>query len=220
MSVTKARRTRGRPPVKDIDVPTDRRIAEAALQEFATHGYEGAKISSIAERAGVVTPAVNYHYKSKLDLWKAAVSQSFTEYEELIASVQSDLVGLDPESVLRVMVRKYTSVAISNPARIRIVLMEGIRDNERSRWLVDNHLKRTHRVLMPFFDELIENGVVKEISVLTIISMLAGSVFALISNAKMLGDAYGIKKVTEDVILNMTNEIIEVMLNGMLSDDR
>ncbi len=53
---------------------TRRRLVEAALVEFAAHGYEGASTRVIAERAGVHQPLINYHFRSKADLWRASVS--------------------------------------------------------------------------------------------------------------------------------------------------
>lgn len=48
-------------------------LLEAALAEFAEHGYEQATVAGIAERAGVTTGALYGHFQGKLDLLVAAI---------------------------------------------------------------------------------------------------------------------------------------------------
>ncbi|MFD7920005.1 TetR family transcriptional regulator [Streptomyces sp. NPDC059740] len=52
---------------------TAQRILEAAQEEFALHGFEGATIRSVAERAGVHASLVMQHYGSKASLFAIAV---------------------------------------------------------------------------------------------------------------------------------------------------
>ncbi|WP_022901451.1 TetR/AcrR family transcriptional regulator [Humibacter albus] len=52
---------------------TAQRILEAAQEEFALHGFGGATIRSIGERAGVHPSLVMQHYGSKADLFAIAV---------------------------------------------------------------------------------------------------------------------------------------------------
>jgi AcrR family transcriptional regulator len=192
-------------------------IAEAALQEFAAHGYEGAKIANIAKRASVVTPAVHYHYKTKLDLWKAAVDHSFRDYDALTRAFQADLQDLDPLSRLKVIVRRYTSVVFENPARVRIILLEGLRNTERSRWLIEKHLRPSHEDSKALFDALRDSGIIKPYSGLTILSMLGGAVVTELANTYMVGDLYGIDEVNAEVIAEKADAIIDIMFTGILA---
>lgn len=52
---------------------TAQRILEAAQEEFALRGFEGATIRSIADRAGVHASLVMQHYGSKASLFTIAV---------------------------------------------------------------------------------------------------------------------------------------------------
>jgi len=49
------------------------RILSAAGDEFAEHGFEGATIRAITERAGVNLAAVNYHFRDKAELYTRVV---------------------------------------------------------------------------------------------------------------------------------------------------
>ena len=53
--------------------PTKARLLEAAGEEFAEKGYEGATIRAICERAGANQAAVNYHFGDKEQLYEQSV---------------------------------------------------------------------------------------------------------------------------------------------------
>jgi len=50
---------------------TRERILEAALTEFGEHGFAGARISAIAERAGVNQQLISYYFDGKAGLYRA-----------------------------------------------------------------------------------------------------------------------------------------------------
>src|SRR3546814_9276192 len=74
--------------------PTRDRILDAALDLFSERSFDGATTREIAQRAGVTQPLLNYHYRSKDDLWRAAVDSLFvtlrqTRSEEHTSELQS-----------------------------------------------------------------------------------------------------------------------------------
>lgn len=72
------------------------RILEMAAQEFAEHGFEGASINRILERAAMSKGAAYYYFADKADLFRAAVMYA-GEYVQ-IAGMTVDLAGLSRES--------------------------------------------------------------------------------------------------------------------------
>ncbi|HEX3814291.1 MAG TPA: TetR family transcriptional regulator [Mycobacteriales bacterium] len=63
---------------------TARRILEAAQEEFALHGFGGATIRSIADRAGVHASLVMQHYGSKASLFAIAVQLPVDDQEAAV----------------------------------------------------------------------------------------------------------------------------------------
>lgn len=62
------------------------RIAQAALEAFAAHGYEGASMAAIAERAGLGTATAYRYFASKAELFDAVVSPELAaRFEALLA---------------------------------------------------------------------------------------------------------------------------------------
>lgn len=72
------------------------RILDAAAQEFAAQGFEGASVNRILERAQMSKGAAYYYFADKADLFGAAVSYA-SEYIQL-AGMVVDLVGLSAET--------------------------------------------------------------------------------------------------------------------------
>jgi TetR/AcrR family transcriptional regulator, regulator of cefoperazone and chloramphenicol sensitivity len=64
---------------------TRRRILEAALEIFATEGYEGTSTRLLAERAGVNLPAIQYYFGSKEGLYRAVIEQLIQDKEAYMA---------------------------------------------------------------------------------------------------------------------------------------
>ena len=58
---------------------TKTRILAAAQEEFATSGYHGTSIRTIAAKAGVKLGAIRYHFGSKDDLFEAVIRSHITE---------------------------------------------------------------------------------------------------------------------------------------------
>jgi len=66
---------------------TARRILLAAIEVFAEEGYEGATTRSLASRAGVNAPAIQYYFGSKEGLYRAVIAHIANIVEERLGPV-------------------------------------------------------------------------------------------------------------------------------------
>lgn len=64
-------------------------ILEAAADEFAQHGYAGARLERIVERTGLTKGAVYFHFRSKLDLAKALLEERYGNWPGIVAEIDS-----------------------------------------------------------------------------------------------------------------------------------
>ncbi len=61
---------------RQVTEPTKARLIEAAGEEFAAHGFDGATVRDICERAGANLAAINYHFGGKEALYVQAVMEA------------------------------------------------------------------------------------------------------------------------------------------------
>lgn len=94
-------------------------LLDAALDEFAEHGYAGARVADIAQRAGVNKQLINYYFGSKEGLY-LAVQQGWLDREEQFAP---------PDLPLTEMVLRYLQDAVRDPRALRLLLWRGLADD-------------------------------------------------------------------------------------------
>jgi TetR/AcrR family transcriptional regulator, regulator of cefoperazone and chloramphenicol sensitivity len=76
-----------RPPVQQRGEDTRLRILQAALEVFAAEGYDGASTRTLAQRAGVNLPALQYYFGNKEGLYRAVIDLLAETLERQIAPV-------------------------------------------------------------------------------------------------------------------------------------
>ncbi len=62
-------------------------FSSAAIETFASVGYEAAHTRLIAERAGIKLPAIAYYFGSKEGLFRAVIEHIATQFEQRMAPV-------------------------------------------------------------------------------------------------------------------------------------
>ena len=109
----------------------DRRaqILEAAFEEFAAKGFKGATIKSIAEVAGLQSPALIYWYFPD----KEALFREVLSSQAPILQVVSDpapMMDLPPEEILPKIGRAYFAFDRVNTQTLQLVIGEAVRRPE------------------------------------------------------------------------------------------
>jgi TetR/AcrR family transcriptional regulator len=95
------------------------RILAAASEEFGAHGFAGARVASIAKRAGVNQQLISYYFGGKQGLYDALYEQ-WLEQEAVIAA---------PELPIgQVLAGYYDSVA-ANQTGARLLLWQALDDS-------------------------------------------------------------------------------------------
>jgi TetR/AcrR family transcriptional regulator len=143
-------------------VETRASLVDAALEVFASYGFEGATTREIARRAGVALAALPYHFTTKEALWKAAADRIFGLLQEHFEAHRRDMERADPQSRLRVLLREFVVFAAKYPELHRFMLQEGTDRSERLVWLVDTHVRPLYRLVVGLVEVGQANGVLDE----------------------------------------------------------
>lgn len=155
------------------------RLIEAALVEFADHGFAGASTRAIARRAGAHQPQINYHFASKEELWKAVLGQLLGELDESIR-VEPEM---SPRETMETVIRGLVAMAAARPELNRIMIHEGTHPSERLEWLVETQIRPRSRAMFSAWDELVASGDAADIPPDLLYHLLVGAASLLHANA-------------------------------------
>jgi len=154
-----ARKTK--PPARRLQqrtLDTRERLVEAALQVFASHGFDGATTREIARRAGVALAALPYHFTTKEALWKAAADRIFARLGETFRRRFEGLEGVDTPTRLRLILRDFVRFQAAHPELHRFMIQEGIARTPRLEWLVETHIRPIHDAIRAMVESAQREG--------------------------------------------------------------
>ncbi len=96
-------------------------IFEAAIEEFANKGFEGASTQSIAQRAGLTKPQLHYYIESKEELYKNILLTILEDWNQIFLGATAED---DPAKVLRAYIHNKLEYSIKNPKSSRLFTTE------------------------------------------------------------------------------------------------
>ena len=212
---TKARRRPGRPQ-KDAGIDTVSAILDSALDEFATFGFEGARISEIARKAGVANPLIHYHFETKERLFHEVVERIFDEMREQLRADARDLRDLAPLDFAKVFLRRYVRFVARRPALARLILVEAYKDDERARWLLKNHVDPMREYVLTGIQRAQELGIFRPIPAEILLAIGNGGMNLFFNEAKITASMKG-KEIGDREIDEFADHLIDLFSHGILT---
>jgi AcrR family transcriptional regulator len=133
-------------PVRGRKEETQDRIVAAALALFATRGYEGTSISSIAGHAQVSRAAVFWHFGDKEGLFRETFRRMLVPF---FAELQASLEHIPPRERVFEILSAYERVVDENEIAIRSIV----------RWLLESEKLRAslRETLFALHDALVKD---------------------------------------------------------------
>jgi AcrR family transcriptional regulator len=154
---------RERVPRSSAD-PTRDRILAAAIDLFSERSFDGAATREIAARAGVTQPLLNYHYRSKDELWRAAVDSLFARLERSMNDRIAECGDADELTAAKLLVREFITFSARNPQLHRLITQECKADSARMDYLVERHVRPVYERTVALFERLAHDGAVPPIA--------------------------------------------------------
>ncbi|MEL6597934.1 MAG: TetR/AcrR family transcriptional regulator [Pseudomonadota bacterium] len=208
------RRSRGRPRLDASDGRDD--IKRAALVEFANHGFKGASVDQIAERAGVAKRLIHYHFGSKGALWQQAVADAYEEFREEALEFVLRLGQQAPEDALDSFATQMVWFAADRVALIQISIDETRQGGARSAWLKSTYLVPLQRIMIEQAGVLLgKRADAKAVASHLIPSMFGAVAFPFI-DADVTSEAHGVDVFSEGYIGGHA-EFIKTLLRASLA---
>lgn len=219
---SRGRRTQAR------SAATREAILEAALHEFSAHGFDAASTRTIAARAGVHQPQINYHFSSKLELWQAAVDHLFEHLDaELVPAVTAALdAGGDPTrssdrdeidaaaATLTAAIGALIRTAHRYPQLNRIIVTEATHDSDRLGWIVDRHVAGRFAAISTVWQSLRAAGRVADVEPVMAYYTLIGAASLLYSNAPEARRLIGHDPIDDDLVERHIDLVVGLFLRA------
>ena len=154
---------------------TQERILRAAVELFATHGYQRTSISAIASRAEVSRPAVFWHFGDKESLFREAFRRMLLPF---FGELQRKLAHIDPGKRVFEIFDVYERVVQENRETI-LAIVRWFLESEALRASLRATLFALHDELMrdfrAAFEELALDAQEADVLSAAVLSMLDGN---------------------------------------------
>jgi TetR/AcrR family transcriptional regulator len=190
------------------------RILSAALDEFAELGLSGARVDSIAAKAGINKAMIYYHFDSKEALYdeilKAHLEAGVTDLSKEITE------SMALEDALRAIARYHARGLRANDKVSRIFLREIAAGGERIQSILPNLAgkEEIRGTIVRLIEEGKQSGEYRNIDTRhAVISFVGMSMFYLIM-APMVNQIWGIEDETEFTEQRI-EAIVDLLMHGL-----
>ena len=128
------------------------KLLEAAIQEFAESGFEGATIAAIARRAEAPQPLVHHHFGSKEELFREVLDVLAADFKREVLDADAGQGGLAG------ILRRFIRFTARRPQLARIWAIESARPGPHVKYFTDKHIRRLNDHLKPILHAAVLKG--------------------------------------------------------------
>jgi TetR/AcrR family transcriptional regulator len=199
------------PSVRDAQM-TQRRILDAAEQEFSRHGLNGARMGTIADLAQVTTASLHYYFENKENLYKAVLQRPIDEVQSTLG--QLNFEGLSSEEALTQIIRIAIANEAKNPQRQMLWFQEA--SQNQGIYFKECNVLGLHEHLLEILEQGIASGCfrpLKPLLALTHILSVCLFYFTVHENWKHLMP--DVDRLSPEQIEEHTEEAIAFILAGV-----
>lgn len=197
-----------------------KRLLEAALIEFAAHGFIGASTRTIALRAGAHQPQINYHFASKDALWRASIDHLFNQLVAELAgpALPERFEDQSPESIgehVAGIMNRFIRFAARHPELHQIMLHESTAPSDRLEWMTRSHVHPVFAAFKPTWQYLRNAGIAAPIDADLIHHVLVGAASLIFVNAHEFTLLTGADATEADCVDRHVRGLVSTLLPGL-----
>lgn len=138
-----AARRRGRPSRDAMAMPREE-ILRRAFNAFASDGYDGVSLRSLAAACGISDSLISHHFGSKQRLWEEAADSMFQPlYDQLLALLDAlaAVQGNNAVAVLQNNLPQALKLVAADPVMLQFLFRDGEGDNPRGEYLRTRYVR-------------------------------------------------------------------------------
>ncbi|MDJ0977304.1 MAG: TetR/AcrR family transcriptional regulator [Erythrobacter sp.] len=188
-------------------------ILQSALEEFAEKGFERARLRDIAARVGLTHGNIRYHYKTKDELWLAAVEFLFKRLDREIAvtAQESERLARGDREAFREWLRKYVYYCARHPEHARIMLHESVAASDRLEIAINRYMREGHSKARLLLETLKKSGVFpKEAPSVSLLYIITGACQNMFAVKEEIQIAHGYDCTTDEAVQAHAETIVNI----------
>ncbi len=194
---------------------TSNRLLDVAIELFAAHGYDAVSTTQIAKAAGLTQSIVHYHFGTKEQLWKSAVTRLIGRRGLVFEAVPPEFKDIEPIARLKILLRRLFRANVKEPNYSRIVMQEAMGNGTRMQWLLDQHLIRGYGVIDSMLKDAIENGSLRRLPFHGLSNILTSVASGTVLLGHVTRAIYGIDLSAEEKLDELEDMIISIVFDGL-----
>ncbi|MGZ8784654.1 MAG: TetR/AcrR family transcriptional regulator [Acidimicrobiia bacterium] len=191
---------------------TRERLIEASIDLFSHHGFDGTSLTSIAEKAGVTQPTLNYHFGTKRQLYRDVIRHCGSQW--VAAAQVGDLQDLGQLDVLRVVMRRLGQVIVGQHVTTRLILQASMHPKFEGE--VEEALRPGVEALTALLEDLMAAGTLRGVPPYVFISMFVDVLITNASVDRVKGPLYGQDFSDPAVLSTLIDNLIDILLAGTM----
>jgi AcrR family transcriptional regulator len=199
---------------KEAEKATEAKIFEAARDVFHEHGYGGARMQEIANRAGINKSLLHYYFRSKDKLFEAVFHVSAMRVMPQVISVLTAEMPLHEK--IEQFVHTYIDQMAANPHVPGFILQELRRNPNRLRQFVGEMARDKFAGIARDIEEAVARGEIRPIEPVHLLANIIGlCIFPFIARP-MLQTVVGLNDDAYDAFLDARkDEVTAFILNAL-----
>jgi TetR/AcrR family transcriptional regulator len=181
---------------------TEEKILSAAHAEFCEKGLDGARMESIAKRAGVNKALLHYYFRSKEKLFKVTIKNVVSElWNDVSHRLSSYSKETDLRALINAIVSAYITTFEAHPELPRVIIRETMQNSPILHEAIDNifsSMSIAPETIFSIYNKELKCGGIKNIEIFHFMMNLIG----------MCAITFVIQPVAESIATKKWNGII------------
>jgi len=194
-----------------IRVKSEQNILKAAQEEFIIHGYKGASVQSIADRAQLPKANVLYYFKNKENIYHAVLELTLDMWDQGIGDITFDD---GPKRAIEKIIAAKVKMSFENPNASKIYAMEIIQGAQHLKEFARTYLRKWVREKSKIFQVWIDNGEMADVNPVNLIFLIWSSTQHYADFETQILTIMNRADYEEDDVQQVTNFLSDIILRG------
>jgi len=187
-------------------------IIDAALELFAEKGFSGTKTREIAEHAGISETLIFQHFKTKEDLYRAALRELFAHHP-VIPEIEEKVENKDDGGVFTALALHMITHARQDPRIFRLSAFAALEGSDFADILHsgEDSPVRISELLASYIEQRIKDGMFKHVNAVIVARLFIETIFMHIVDQEVALTGPPLSFPVEETV----EELVNVFLDGI-----